>query len=61
MTTFDYLAHLKAQRGVDCFGMSADQQARMHEVGYDRWLREYQISRPVRPASIGTCSLCSRL
>ena len=55
MTTFEYLTHLKAQRGIDCFGMSADQQARMLEVGYDRWLDEYEVKAPVRVFSVIPC------
>lgn len=42
MTTFEYLQHLKTQRGIDCFGLSPDELTGMCEVGYDQWLTEYE-------------------
>jgi hypothetical protein len=60
MTTFEYLQHLKVQRGIDCFGMSPDQLARVCEVGYDQWLSEYE-STPTK-ARTGTtrCAMGSK-
>jgi hypothetical protein len=64
MTTFEYLNHLKVHRGVDCFGLDKDQLARMCEIGYDRWLQEYEPNTPSTPVFVhsGTvrCALGSK-